>query len=65
MRPDWVDRVSCGANETMLLLQFDTTLSLSPAEKTSFAKTVTELDTTAVATTQGHVARSVIISGNR
>ena len=43
----------------MPLLQFDTTLSLSPAEKTSFAKTVTELYTTEMATTQGHVAVTI------
>lgn len=43
----------------MPLLQFDTTLSLSPAEKTSFAETVTELYTTKMATTQGHVAVTI------
>ena len=43
----------------MPLLQFDTTLSLSPAEKNSFAKTVTELYTTEMATTKGHVAVTI------
>jgi len=43
----------------MPLLQFDTTLSLSPAEKTSFAERVTELYTTEMETTEGHVAVSI------
>jgi phenylpyruvate tautomerase PptA (4-oxalocrotonate tautomerase family) len=43
----------------MPLLQFDTTLSLSSAEKTSFAETVTELYTTEMATTRGHVAVTI------
>ena len=43
----------------MPLLQFDTTLSLSSGEKTSFAETVTELYTTKMATTQGHVAVTI------
>lgn len=43
----------------MPLLQFDTTLSLSPAEKTSFAEAVTELYTTKMATTRGHVAVTI------
>lgn len=43
----------------MPLLQFDTTLSLSSEEKTSFAKTVTELYTTEMATTAGHVAVTI------
>ena len=43
----------------MPLLQFDTTLSLSPAEKTSFAETVTEQYTTEMATTDGHVAVTI------
>ena len=40
----------------MPLLQFDTTLSLSADEKASFADTVTDLYTTEMATTAGHVA---------
>ena len=43
----------------MPLLQFDTTLSLSAEEKTSLAETVTELYTTEMATTAGHVAVSI------
>ncbi|SDY43965.1 tautomerase [Halopenitus persicus] len=43
----------------MPLLQFDTTLALSPAEKTAFAETVTELYTTEMATTRGHVAVTI------
>lgn len=43
----------------MPLLQFDTTLSLSPAEKTSFAETITELYTTEMATTRGHVGVTI------
>ena len=43
----------------MPLLQFDTTLSLSAAEKTSFANTVTELYTTEMDTTEGHVAVTI------
>lgn len=43
----------------MPLLQFDTTLSLSSAEKTSFAETVTELYTTEMKTTEGHVAVTI------
>jgi len=43
----------------MPLLQFDTTLSLSAAEKTSFAETVTELYTTEMETTEGHVAVTI------
>ncbi|MBX0297108.1 4-oxalocrotonate tautomerase family protein [Haloarcula nitratireducens] len=43
----------------MPLLQFDTTLSLSPAEKTSFVETVTELYTTKMETTEGHVAVTI------
>ncbi|MGM0389989.1 MAG: tautomerase [Natrinema limicola] len=43
----------------MPLLQFDTTLSLSPAEKSSFAETVTELYTTTMATSHGHVAVTI------
>lgn len=43
----------------MPLLQFDTTLSLSSAEKTSFAEAVTELYTTEMATTRGHVAVTI------
>lgn len=43
----------------MPLLQFDTTLSLSPAEKASFAETVTELYTAEMATTEGHVAVTI------
>lgn len=43
----------------MPLLQFDTTLSLSPAEKTSFAEEITELYTTKMATTRGHVAVTI------
>jgi len=43
----------------MPLLQFDTTLSLSAAEKTSFANTVTKLYTTEMNTTDGHVAVTI------
>ena len=43
----------------MPLLQFDTTLSLSAAEKTSFADAVTELYTTEMDTTDGHVAVTI------
>ncbi len=43
----------------MPLLQFDTTLSLSAAEKTSLANTVTELYTTEMKTTEGHVAVTI------
>ena len=43
----------------MPLLQFDTTLSLSAAEKTAFANTVTELYTTEMNTTEGHVAVTI------
>ena len=43
----------------MPLLQFDTTLSLSAAEKTSFANTVTKLYTTEMDTTDGHVAVTI------
>ncbi|SEP77768.1 tautomerase [Natrinema salaciae] len=40
-------------------LQFDTTLSLSDAEKTALAERVTELYTTEMATTAGHVAVTI------
>ncbi len=43
----------------MPLLQFDTTLSLSAAEKTSFANTVTELYTAEMKTTESHVAVTI------
>jgi phenylpyruvate tautomerase PptA (4-oxalocrotonate tautomerase family) len=43
----------------MPLLQFDTTLSLSAEEKSSFAETVTELYTTEMETTAGHVAVTI------
>ena len=43
----------------MPLLQFDTTLSLSADERTSFAETVTDLYTTEMATTAGHVAVTI------
>ena len=43
----------------MPLLQFDTTLSLSAAEKTAFGERVTELYTTEMATTAGHVAVTI------
>ena len=43
----------------MPLLQFETTLSLSAAEQTSFADTVTELYTTEMDTTAGHVAVTI------
>ena len=43
----------------MPLLQFDTTLSLSATEKTSFADTVTTLYTTKMETTDGHVAVTI------
>ncbi|QIO25061.1 tautomerase [Haloarcula sp. JP-L23] len=40
----------------MPLLQFDTTLSLSDDDKTTFAERITELYTAEMATTSGHVA---------
>ena len=43
----------------MPLLQFETTLSLSDAEKTDFAERVTDLYTTEMATTAGHVAVTI------
>ncbi|OLZ40513.1 tautomerase [Natrinema saccharevitans] len=43
----------------MPLLQFETTLSLSDEEKTALAERVTELYTTEMATTAGHVAVSI------
>ncbi|SDJ53404.1 tautomerase family protein [Natronorubrum texcoconense] len=43
----------------MPLLQFDTTLSLSAAEKTALADRVTELYTDEMATTAGHVAVTI------
>ncbi|SEV83036.1 tautomerase [Natrinema salifodinae] len=43
----------------MPLLQFETTLSLSDAEKTAFAERVTDLYTDEMATTAGHVAVSI------
>jgi phenylpyruvate tautomerase PptA (4-oxalocrotonate tautomerase family) len=43
----------------MPLLQFDTTLSLSAAEKTALAERVTELYTVEMETTAGHVAVTV------
>lgn len=43
----------------MPLLQFDSTLSLSAEEKTSLAETVTELYTTEMETTAGHVAVTI------
>lgn len=43
----------------MPLLQFDTTLSLSADEKTAIAERVTELYTTEMATTAGHVAVTI------
>ncbi|SDD16303.1 hypothetical protein SAMN05192552_101429 [Natrinema hispanicum] len=43
----------------MPLLQFETTLSLSDEEKTAFADHVTDLYTTEMATTAGHVAVSI------
>ncbi|MDS0475017.1 tautomerase [Natrinema sp. 1APR25-10V2] len=43
----------------MPLLQFDTTLSPSDAEKTALAERVTELYTTEMATTAGHVAVTI------
>ncbi|RZV10736.1 hypothetical protein BDK88_1918 [Natrinema hispanicum] len=43
----------------MPLLQFETTLSLSDAEKTAFAERVTDLYTTEMATTAGHVAVAI------
>ncbi|WP_076607437.1 tautomerase family protein [Natronorubrum thiooxidans] len=43
----------------MPLLQFDTTLSLSAEEKTALADRVTELYTTEMATTAGHVAVTI------
>lgn len=46
-------------NFAMPLLQFDTTLSLVPAEKSSFAETVTELYTTKMVTTRGHVGVTI------
>ncbi len=43
----------------MPLLQFDTTLSPSDDEKTALAERVTELYTTEMATTAGHVAVTI------
>ena len=43
----------------MPLLLFDTTLSLSAAEKTAFAERVTELYATEMETTAGHVAVTI------
>ncbi|WP_440771820.1 tautomerase [Natronorubrum sp. DTA28] len=43
----------------MPLLQFDTTLSLSAAEKTALADRVTDLYTAEMATTAGHVAVTI------
>ncbi|MFA9426434.1 4-oxalocrotonate tautomerase family protein [Natronorubrum sp. A-ect3] len=43
----------------MPLLQFDTTVSLSADEKTAIAERVTELYTTEMATTAGHVAVTI------
>lgn len=43
----------------MPLLQFDTTCSPSPTERTAFAERVTELYTEEMATTAGHVAVTV------
>jgi len=43
----------------MPLLQFDTTLQLSAEEKSAFAETVTELYTTEMETTAGHVAVAI------
>ncbi|SFT07319.1 tautomerase [Halostagnicola kamekurae] len=43
----------------MPLLQFDTSLSLSDKEKSSFAEQVMEFFTTEMATTSGHVAVSI------
>ncbi|WP_262175225.1 4-oxalocrotonate tautomerase family protein [Haloarcula laminariae] len=43
----------------MPLLQFDIARSLSAAEKTSFAERVTELYTTEMRTTSGHVAVTI------
>lgn len=43
----------------MPLLQFDTTLSLSAAEKTAFAERITSLYTEEMETTAGHVAVTI------
>lgn len=43
----------------MPLLQFDTTLTLSAAEKTTLADRVTDRYTTEMATTDGHVAVTI------
>lgn len=43
----------------MPLLQFDTTLSLSDAEKTALADRVTELYASEMETTRGHVAVTI------
>lgn len=43
----------------MPLLQFDTTLSLTPDEKTDLANRVTDIYTEAMATTAGHVAVTI------
>lgn len=43
----------------MPLLQFDTTRSLSDAEKTTLAERVTNLYTTEMSTTAGHVAVTI------
>lgn len=48
-----------GATAPVPLLQFDTTRTLSAAEKTAFAERVTELYTEEMATTSGHVAVTV------
>jgi len=47
----------------VVLLQFDTTLSLSTVEETSFAETVTELETSEMETT-GHVAVAIRSPGS-
>lgn len=43
----------------MPLLQFDTTVSLPAVEKTAFAERVTDLYTTEMETTAGHVAVTI------
>ncbi|MDZ7850326.1 MAG: tautomerase [Halodesulfurarchaeum sp.] len=43
----------------MPLLQFDTTVEMTAVEKSAFAETATELYTTEMATTAGHVAVTI------
>ncbi len=52
-------KVTLGWIAGMPLLQFDVSLSLSDAEKASFAEHVTDLYTAEMATTSGHVAVTI------